>query len=70
MDGRTTSFQNYDDEAVYNAAIDHETSSLWLNFVIEFGKDKPQIAFDVGATNVQNLLQDRRDRERFPVRWM
>lgn len=62
-------FLDFDDEAVYadssNRALDESTR----NFVVEFGTDEAQIAFDLNAEDIRTILNEERSAER-PVRWM
>lgn len=64
-----TIFADFDDKQVYDGsrllALDPKTR----NFVVEFGKDAAQIAFDLSSEDVEDLLTAKRVDER-PVRWM
>lgn len=62
-------FADYDDDKVFakseKRALDEETR----NFVVEFGKDKAEIAFDLGDIEINSLLDSPRV-PGLPVRWM
>lgn len=62
-------FEDFDDEAVYHRSRERALRESSLNFVVEFGKDKARIAFDLGLEDVKELLVTRQEEET-PVRWM
>ena len=66
---RPTIFENYDDEKVYAKSEVKMLSEDTRNFVVEFGKDKADIAFNVEDTEMGALLESPRP-EGLPVRWM
>lgn len=70
-DAFATAFQDFDLEEVFKRAeahVEHEDSK---NFVVEFGLERAQIAFNLGFDEVRELLdQDPDDQKDYPIRWM
>jgi hypothetical protein len=64
-----TRFQNYDDIEIYNNIQAAAGSETRKNFVVEFGKDRAEIALDIADDEIGPLLTDARSPE-LPVRWM
>ena len=65
-DGR---FADFDDEQTYNDSQSRALLERTRNFVVQFGKEEAQIAFNLDADDVQTLLETPNPVER-PVRWM
>jgi hypothetical protein len=65
-DGR---FADFDDQETYDESQSRALEENTRNFVVEFGKHEAQIAFDLQADDIENLLKAERSLER-PVRWM
>ncbi|KAH8599018.1 hypothetical protein B0O99DRAFT_33294 [Bisporella sp. PMI_857] len=68
MEGKAK-FEDFDDETVYEQSQSRVLRDATSNFVVDFGKEKVHIAFDVGVEDVQNLL-DAEHRPETPVRWI
>jgi hypothetical protein len=67
----TPTFEDFDNEAVYKATQREASSQSCGNFVVEFGKQRAQVARDLEPEHFQWLLDDtNRNREDYPVRWM
>lgn len=66
---KTASFENFDDETVYNRSQARALVDSTHNFAVEFGKDQAVIAFDLLAEDIQKLLNAERQLET-PIRWM
>lgn len=64
-----TPFEDFDDQQIYEASKLRALQPNTRNFVVEFGKDDAQIAFDLLPDDVERLLKAERAVER-PVRWM
>jgi hypothetical protein len=62
-------FLNYDDDKVYEESTERALNASTENFVVEFGVDEAQIAFDLGDADLEELLRTPQPQER-PVRWM
>lgn len=62
-------FADFDDEQTYNDSQSRALLERTRNFVVQFGKEEAQIAFDLDADDVQTLLDTPSPVER-PVRWM
>ena len=62
-------FADYEDAKVYAASQTFACESATLNFVVEFGKDEAQIAFDVKEDQLDVLLSKPKNPDR-PIRWM
>lgn len=62
-------FADYDNEQVYNSSQTRALREETHNFVVEFGKEGAQVAFDLQQKDVQSLLDTPAPAER-PVRWM
>ena len=62
-------FADFDDQTIYGESQLRAQDELTRNFVIEFGKDKAHIAFDLGAGDIESLLKAVRG-DNTPVRWM
>lgn len=62
-------FRDFDDETVYQQSLDRALNDAARNFVVEFGKSKAHIAFDLGVEDAKALLSTERKSE-IPVRWM
>lgn len=62
-------FQDYDNISVYQLSQTTAKEQGTQNFVVEFGREQAQIAFDVKREHVQSLLSTPASAER-PVRWM
>ena len=65
-DGR---FADFDDAAIYKGSQARALNEATHNFVVEFGKDEAQVAFDLDVADIQNVLDTPREGPR-PVRWM
>jgi hypothetical protein len=63
------SFFDFDDETVFRDSQSFALTDSSLNFAVEFGKDKAQIAFGLTSQEVEALLGTERSPET-PVRWM
>lgn len=63
------SFYNYDDKEIYENCKQKALDISTKNFVIEFGKDEAQIAFDLQECDFNGLLTASRPEKR-PIRWM
>jgi hypothetical protein len=66
---KSLAFEDFDDKAVYEKSQERALESSTENFVVEFGKGKAHIVFDLRPENVMILLKAERDHER-PIRWM
>ncbi|KAG9235638.1 hypothetical protein BJ875DRAFT_458578 [Amylocarpus encephaloides] len=62
-------FQDYDDDKVFHDAQERARDEASRNFVIEFGKDEAQIAFDLGEQDFNSLLNTPRT-PTLPIRWI
>lgn len=62
-------FEDFDDKAVYDQSQARALNNLTHNFIVEFGKERAQIVFDLGSKDVKALLNAERDPAR-PIRWM
>ncbi|RDW94480.1 hypothetical protein BP5796_00243 [Coleophoma crateriformis] len=62
-------FRNFDDQAVFEDSQERATKETTRNFVVEFGKNEAQVAFDLDANHIADLLKTERSLER-PVRWI
>ncbi|KAH6678354.1 hypothetical protein B0J14DRAFT_582510 [Halenospora varia] len=62
-------FADFDEDEVYQNAKAFTLDLSTLNFVVEFGQDKAQIAFDVHKDDFEALLKSKRTIER-PIRWI
>jgi len=62
-------FENFDEGGVYTRSRARALNESTRNFVVEFGKDKAHIAFDLDVTDVEALLEAETKPET-PVRWM
>jgi hypothetical protein len=62
-------FADFDDETVYNQSQLRALDASTRNFVVEFGQSSAHIAFDLGAGDVQKVIESERQ-EKKPVRWM
>ncbi len=65
-------FNDYDDEEVFHSVQRDALNRNSRNFVLEFGRDEAQIAFDLEPLAFKGLLDEQtRQRElQYPVRWM
>ena len=70
MEEKIGQFENFDNVDVYNRSQSRALRESTRNFVVEFGKDEAQIAFDMNVDHVQEMLDVPRGLERPPVRWM
>ncbi|RDW88942.1 hypothetical protein BP6252_00974 [Coleophoma cylindrospora] len=62
-------FRNFDDQAVFDDSQDRAEKETTRNFVVEFGKDDVQVAFDLNSDRFTDLLKTGKSPER-PVRWI
>jgi hypothetical protein len=62
-------FADFDDGTIYAKSQARACLPSTLNFAVEFGKEEARIAFDLGADDVQDLLESSAPQGR-PVRWM
>ncbi len=62
-------FCNFDEEKVFQDSRDYAERPTTRNFVVEFGKEEAQIAFDLTDQDVKDLLESPASIE-CPVRWM
>jgi len=62
-------FTNYDDEKIHEESTTRALNASTENFVVEFGPDEAQIAFDLGDAELGEILRSPQPQER-PVRWM
>lgn len=62
-------FEDFDDESVYRESQRRALDETTFNFVVEFGKDRAHIAFNLGTNDVQKLFEAERHEET-PVRWI
>ena len=62
-------FADFDDKHTYEEGKLLALDPATRNFVVEFGKDEAQIAWDLRPDDVDSLLKAERSVER-PVRWM
>ena len=62
-------FHDFDDPSVYENTVQKAFAASAMNFVIEFGADKAQIACDLSENQVAKLL-DTRQHADMPVRWI
>ena len=62
-------FDDFDDQAIYDQSQLRAQEEATRNFVVEFGKGKAQIAFELGVRELQSVLDAERALET-PVRWM
>jgi hypothetical protein len=65
----TNEFSDFDNADVYSESLERNLHDSTRNFVVEFGADKAQIAFNVSPEGVSSLLNAKRSRD-LPVRWM
>lgn len=64
-----THFEDFDDKNVYDRSRQHALNPTTRNFVVEFGKDKARISFNLGVQDVEGLIKSPVEAET-PVRWM
>lgn len=62
-------FQNYDRPSEYADSQRLALDPASRNFVVEFGKNEAQIAFNLDVDKLKHLLKTKRSPAR-PVRWM
>ncbi|CAG8960332.1 hypothetical protein HYFRA_00012406 [Hymenoscyphus fraxineus] len=62
-------FENYDDPDIYAECQKKVLDIASQNFVIEFGRDEAQIAFNLEEDDFNKLLTDPRPQQR-PIRWI
>lgn len=62
-------FRDYDDENVYIQSQELALDPSTRNFIVDFGKDSAQIAFNSSPEDVRRVLGERNSEER-PIRWM
>lgn len=62
-------FRNFDDKTIFDESQNRALTDSTRNFVVEFGKDEANIAFDLDVKDVKALLNANSPQER-PVRWM
>jgi hypothetical protein len=70
MEEKTGQFEDFDNADVYTRSKSRALKESTRNFVVEFGKDEAQIAFDMSVEDMQSLLNAPRETEPRPVRWM
>ena len=70
MEEKSGQFEDFDNVDVYNRSKARALRESTRNFVVEFGKDEAQIAFDMSADHIRAMLDVPRETERPPVRWM
>ncbi|KAI1770904.1 hypothetical protein F4818DRAFT_431439 [Hypoxylon cercidicola] len=61
-------FQDFDLEEVFKRAEAHVESEDSKNFVVEFGFERAQIAFDLGINEFRELFDQ--DQDDYPIRWI
>ena len=66
---RNGEFADFDNENIYDESYARALKPSTRNFVVEFGKNEAQIAFDLEAEDIEDLLKVEKTVER-PVRWM
>lgn len=66
---KKAAFEDFDDENVFKQSQQRALNDATYNFVVEFGKGKALVAFDVGVEDVRTLFDEERNVE-IPVRWM
>lgn len=62
-------FEDFDDRTVYHQSQTRALNNSTENFVVEFGKYKAHIVFDLRPEDVKALLKVERDHET-PIRWI
>lgn len=62
-------FRDFDDFDCYDDAARRTSDERSKNFVVCFGADEAQIAFDLVAQDVTDLL-NAPARSAYPIRWM
>lgn len=62
-------FQNFDEKTVYEESKSLAVSAKTHNFVVEFSKEEAQVAFNLGAQDIEKLLNEEKSEAR-PIRWM
>jgi hypothetical protein len=62
-------FENFDDEEIYRQAQRRALLGSTRNFVVEFGKNSANIAFDLDEEQIQELIDTPRKEEK-RIRWM
>lgn len=62
-------FADFDNEHTYNESQKRALDESTRNFVVQFGGNGAEIAFDFQADGIEALLDDVAPAER-PVRWM
>ncbi|KAH8663112.1 hypothetical protein BGZ60DRAFT_412784 [Tricladium varicosporioides] len=62
-------FADFDEEEVYQNAKAFTLDLSTQNFIVEFGQDKAQIAFNVEKNGFEKLLKSQRTAE-YPIRWI
>ncbi|TVY85132.1 hypothetical protein LSUE1_G000421 [Lachnellula suecica] len=65
----TGPFQNYDNPDVFKESEQFALDPATKNFVVDFGLDEAQIAFDLGEAEFNSILQTPHPAER-PIRWI
>ncbi|RDL41990.1 uncharacterized protein BP5553_01969 [Venustampulla echinocandica] len=62
-------FADFDDEKVYSTSRKYALDGSTKNFVVDFGKDSAQVAFDLQKIDFEILLKAERPKQR-PIRWI
>ncbi|KAL2067302.1 hypothetical protein VTL71DRAFT_1726 [Oculimacula yallundae] len=66
---RDGQFANFDEEYTFKASEERAVLESTRNFVVQFGEEGAEIAFDFQADGIEALLQSPASAER-PVRWI
>lgn len=62
-------FADFDEESTFKNCLGRAVLASTRNFVVEFGEESAEIAFDFQAGGIKTLLNSSSPVER-PVRWM
>lgn len=62
-------FADFDNDLSFNESQKRALDALTRNFVVQFGEEGAEIAFDFKADGIKALLDSSAPEER-PVRWM
>ncbi|KAL7628150.1 hypothetical protein AAE478_002348 [Parahypoxylon ruwenzoriense] len=70
LGGSGAVFQDFDLEEVFEKTKIHVGREESMNFIVEFGCENAQIAFDLGIDDIRRLLDQDPNEKDCPIRWM
>lgn len=62
-------FADFDNKEIYDQSLALALDESTINFVVDFGRQQAQIAFNLGFSDIEAQLKSGNLPER-PVRWM